>query len=104
MARVTATLTEEHEDILDDIVDEHALQSTAAAMRWCITEAAQCSTDIDRLQETIDELERELEAANARADELRSMATAANRTHEQTQALVKRVEDELDKPWWRRIL
>ena len=104
MARVTATLTDEHEDILEDIVDEPALQSTAAAMRWCITEAAQCSTKVDRLQETIDELERELEAANARADELRSMATAANRTHEQTQALVKRVEDELDKPWWRRIL
>jgi len=103
MARVTATLTEEHEDILDEFVEEHALQSTAAAMRFCITETARCSTEVDRLEDRIAHLELELEAAEARADELRSMATAANRTHEQTQALVARVEEELEKPWWRRF-
>jgi DNA repair ATPase RecN len=103
MGRVTATLSDDHEEILEEFVEEHELQSTAAAMRFCITEASECSSEIEALQERIGELESELQAAEARADELRSMATAANRTHEQTQALVKRVEEELEKPWWRRL-
>jgi len=101
--RITFTADDDVLQTLDAVEQRDDIDSTAAAVRECITESARLQRECDALQhaharevetltEEIAELEQDLADEQHRADELRSMLKAANRRNDETQALVRYVE------------
>ena len=103
--RITFTAGEEVVEILDAVEQQPDIDSTAGAVRECIKQSARLQREYAALQhlrardaaeyeQEIAALERDLEHARARQDELRAMLKAANRRNEETQALVEYVEQQ----------
>lgn len=59
MGRITFTAEEQHEDIIEDVLQEIDAESTAGAVRECIERAAAMQQRDAELQQRIEELERE---------------------------------------------
>ena len=87
MDTLSVKVPESLAEAVETYADDHHDGNTSAAVR------ALLRGGLDAEQE-IAELERDLEHARARQDELREMLKAANRRNEETQALVECVEQQ----------
>ena len=85
MDTLSVKVPESLAEAVAEYADENHDGNTSAAVR----ELLRGGLDAD---EEIAELERDLDHARARQDELRAMLKAANRRREETQALVEYVE------------
>jgi len=88
MSRITVTVREHHEDIIDDVRDTENLDSDAATVRWCIERAAE-----------MQQLESELQQTRAERDDLRRQLAAVNSRQEDITEIVKYVDEEQS---WRK--
>ena len=87
MDTLSVKVPESLAEAVETYADENHDGNTSAAVRELLRGG------LDAEQE-IAELERDLEHARARQDELRAMLKAANRRREETQALVEYVEQQ----------
>ena len=87
MDTLSVKVPESLAEAVAEYADAHHNGNTSAAVR------ALLRGGLDAEQE-IAELERDLDHARARQDELREMLKAANRRREETQALVEYVEQQ----------
>jgi len=91
--RITFTADDDTLQIIDAVEQREDIDSTAGAVRQCITDSAALQQRVETLQRELAARERDLDAAEARQDELRTMLKAANRRNDETQALVRYVEE-----------
>ena len=92
--RRTVGFEDRHKRIVEDVVDEHDLDSFAEGVRAVIEQRDELQEDVDDLQETVADLEDELEHARARRDEMRDRLAAVQDRQEDVQELVEYVEQE----------
>ena len=87
MDTLSVKVPESLAEAVAEYADENHDDNTSAAVRELLQDGLDA-------EEEIAALERDLEHARARQDELREMLKAANRRREETQALVEYVEDQ----------
>ena len=61
MGRITFTADAHHEDIIAEMEQHEDIDSTAAAVRECITRSAELQTECTKLEARVSELETEVE-------------------------------------------
>ena len=87
MKRLTVSLESEHIDRLDELQDEHDVDSRSAALRRLFTEYEELQTEYEELNTEYEELETELERARRERRQLLEQ-------REEHQELARYVADE----------
>jgi septal ring factor EnvC (AmiA/AmiB activator) len=92
MQKVSVSLEDRDVEMLEDVVDDDDQEASnrSAALREVLEEYRE-------LRERVDELEADLEAAEARSDDLRRQLREANRRDDDVDELVRYVEHERER-------
>jgi len=100
--RITATIYDAHRERLDELADEHEMQSDAEVIRWCIENASERTEPDADLDDVLGALEtHDADTSGTLAD----IHQAAQRI-EQRMATADQIEtyQEDEGSWWSNLL